>query len=92
VAKTIWKFTIQLVDKQVISVPKGTVIRHVAEQNGLVCLWGEVDPDTKVYDDRTVCIYGTGHPLPDNPGEYIGSVMIRNGTLVFHIYEDTGDV
>lgn len=36
---------------------------------------------------RVIRIYGTGHPMPDNPGSYIGSFMLHGGEFVFHAYD-----
>jgi len=32
--------------------------------------------------------YGTGHPVKDNPGRYIGTVQMLDGKLVFHLFEE----
>jgi hypothetical protein len=45
-----------------------------------------VDPGAKTYP-RTFRVYGTGHNLPDDPGQYVGTFQIHNEGLVFHVFE-----
>jgi hypothetical protein len=35
-------------------------------------------------EDRTIAMFGTGNPIPDNPMEYIGTIQER---LVWHVFE-----
>jgi len=66
--------------------PNGAKILHVAEQAGLVCIWAQCDPDAPDVP-REIMAYGTGHPMPDHPGRYIGSFMLGGGEFIFHAYE-----
>lgn len=58
---------------------------HVAVQSGQACLWAEVTPGER-QESRKVFIYGTGHDLEEGRGDYLGSFMLDDGTLVFHAY------
>lgn len=49
-------------------------------------MWAEVDPSLPQVL-RRFSVYGTGHRMPDDSGRYIGSIMLQNGDLVFHVYE-----
>jgi len=89
--QTIWRFPIDVVDRQVLYVPKGTSFLTAQVKDGDLCLWGIVDPEQpKEY--RNIIIVGTGHPLMDSPESrraYIGTVQIAMGqTLVFHVFEE----
>ena len=87
--KTIWKWTLQR--ETTIDMPLGAKLLTVQEQHGEPQLWALVDPDAKTYQ-RTFRVYGTGHGLPDDPGEYVGTFQMHCGTLVFHVFEaNTGD-
>lgn len=82
--KTIYKYPINL-DAPVVSLPKDSLILLFAEQDNKLFLWAEVDPEK----DRVMCVfkvYGTGHKLKDNPGEYVGSVVCRSQSFVWHLY------
>lgn len=52
-----------------------------------VYLWALVDPEAPV-EERHFTHYGTGHPIPNDPGEYIGTYQLFNGQLVWHLFED----
>lgn len=84
--KTIHKFALQPGIND-ISMPQRAIILHVGVQRGTVCVWAQVDvsPDT-LFETRRMVLYGTGHALADNPGTYIGTVMVLNAELVFHAY------
>ncbi|MDB5848238.1 MAG: RDJLphi1 gp43 [Rhodoferax sp.] len=82
----IWKFPVQVADEQTVMIPGGARILTVAVQAGTVCLWAEVCPGHSKRP-RTLRIYGTGHPMPGNPGIYISTFMLQDGALVFHAYE-----
>lgn len=83
--RCIWKYPLEVTDTQTVTMPAG-VIRHVGVQHGVVCLWAEVTPGAGE-SDRTICIFGTGHPISLLSKEYIGSFELEGGDLVFHAYE-----
>ncbi len=64
--------------------PTGAIIRHVAVQNGIVCVWAEVDPDAPI-EVRTFEIFGTG--WNNINGTYIATYFA--GPFVWHLYEVT---
>lgn len=85
--KTIWKYELESLGFQTISMPTGAEILHVANQNDVVCLWCEVDRYAEP-GPRDFIIFGTGHPIEDREKLlFIGSVLLYDGTLVLHIYE-----
>ena len=49
-------------------------------------LWALVDPD-QPNEWRTFEMYGTGHPMPANPGEYVETFQMDGGALVWHVFE-----
>jgi len=36
-----------------------------------------------------IFIYGTCVPIPDSPGEHVGTFVLRDGTLVLHAFMHT---
>lgn len=84
--KTIWKWTLKPACE--ISMPDKAKILTVQVQNGEPQLWATVDTNEPTVL-RKFCTYGTGHTLPDNPGEFIGSFQLADGALVFHVFEQT---
>lgn len=86
--KTVWKFPLRVVEEQEVTVPAGAQLLHVEIQGETAQLWALVDPNVSTVN-RTVCIYGTGHNMPDNPGRYINTFTAYNGALIFHAFEPT---
>jgi len=85
----IWKYTLKVTDTQSFRIPKGSKILTVQTQNDIPCIWVLVDQKEELTEVRTIGIHGTGNPIPDNPGIYIGTFQIRYGQLVFHVFDET---
>jgi hypothetical protein len=83
----IHKQKLQLVDRQVIELPADSEVLSVANQNGVICIWYKFDRvflnDTV---ERTVDIVGTGNPMPEYVGEFIGTVLMDQ--FVWHVFVD----
>jgi hypothetical protein len=68
---------------EAFSMPKGTVVRHVDMQRGVLCLWAEVPPDSgPPSEERRFTVVRTGRPAE---GVYVGTVM--EGAYVWHVFE-----
>ena len=85
----IWKWTLEVTDRQQLLIPEGAKLLTVQIQHGMPQLWALVDENAPIIH-RTIAIYGTGNPLPDgDPGQYVGTYQIRGGALVFHVFDLT---
>jgi len=92
--KAIWKFELDIFKrdinrKLVISMPKDTIILTAGEQGESIYIWAEVDPNAST-ELRTFEVFGTGSDMYCDMGigrKYIGTAILRNGRLVFHVYE-----
>ncbi len=88
--KTIWKFPMEVVDRQDIAMPEGAEVLAVGVQgvkDDILVLWAKVDPNAPSVD-RHFAIIGTGRPAPeDADSRYIGTVQFAYGLLVWHIFE-----
>jgi hypothetical protein len=82
--KTIWKYPLS--PSALMEIPEDSNILAIQVQRSQVCMWVELDTD-KPLVSRYIRYYGTGHELPDDPGEYISTFQL--GDLVFHVYEVT---
>lgn len=70
-----------------ITMPVNAEIISVQIQNETLCLWAICDDDKGVETEtRVIKLIGTGHPMPDLPREFIGTV--QQGSSVWHIFED----
>lgn len=85
---TIHKYTLTLDDFQTVIMPTGANIIRVAEQQGKLCIWAEVDPEASKHL-RKFMIVGTGRPLPPPSAKrvHIDTVVMPGGNLVVHVYE-----
>jgi hypothetical protein len=83
---TIWKFPLKIVDDQPIEVPVGAKLLYAQIQFGECCLWALCDPSAP-RETRRIAIYRTGHEIPNDPGEYLATFQMRDGELVFHVFE-----
>lgn len=88
---TTWKYELEITDRQRLRVPLGTKPVAVAEQNGKLCLWAQVNDDHyKTGNLETLFVYvvGTGNPLPSPLPPYVGTVVMD--PFVWHVY--AGDI
>ena len=83
---TIWKFPFAITDRQFVTMPDDAEILRIEVQDGLPCLWAMVDP-SKMRLAVMLATYGTGHQLPNDPGEYLGTYQV--GGFVGHVFRAT---
>ncbi len=86
-ARTIYKYDLTigtLGEAHLLSA--GAKILAFGNQRETCVIWAEIDPDAPKVR-RQFVVYGTGHPMPDNPGIYIGTALFAGGALVLHAYE-----
>lgn len=84
-AKTIFKFPLQVQDEQRLIMPVGAQILTVQIQKETPCLWALIDLNAK-REAVNIGIYGTGNPVPDNIKTYVGTFQLLEGNLVFHVF------
>lgn len=86
---TVHKYPLQMLGEEILALPQGAQILHVAEQHGSMQLWALVNPEQAQTEDRVIRVAGTGHPIDDRRGRlvFINTFMMRGGALVFHAFE-----
>jgi len=82
----IWKWEINITDSQTVNMPVGAKLLDVQMQNSACCLWALCDQFNQ-YEERRIRFYGTGNPMPDDPGEYVATFQTFDGALVFHVFD-----
>jgi hypothetical protein len=87
----ILKWTLPVTDRQTVMIPAGAKLLDVQVQKGPMqehCaqLWALCDENAPK-EQRHIAIYGTGNPMPDEPGDYIATFQMHGGALVFHAFE-----
>jgi hypothetical protein len=65
--------------------PRGAKPLAVQMQGNEPMLWALVDPTAPLNWCEVYC-YGTGHDIPDDPGEYVGTFQMAGGSLVWHAF------
>jgi hypothetical protein len=80
----IWKWSLEMAVEQDLSLPKGAKLLTLQLQAGNPTLWFLCDADAPL-EPRRFAIHGTGHPLPEFPGDYKGT--FQTGELVWHVFE-----
>lgn len=88
----VFKYKFEITDEQIIEMPAGAKVLTVAQQHKDMCLWALVNPLREPVKLR-LWIVGTGHPAGHVAGmRYIGTFMLHDGQLVFHVFmeEDNG--
>ena len=64
----------------------GQILTVQTKGDNVPLMWVLVDPDMPMRE-RYLGIYTTNTAVPDEPGRYIDSFMISEGTLEFHLFE-----
>jgi hypothetical protein len=87
---TVWKFALDIVDGQSITVPADPRVLHLGMQHGQPCLWLLVDPNKEPME-MVIRILGTGWaPVHTLLWQHLGTVMEEDGRLVWHFFWDRG--
>lgn len=84
----IWKSELDMVDRQTLNVPSGARFLAAQMQHGLPYVWFLCE-ETAEPEERTIAVFGTGNPMPDEPGKYIATFQTNGGDLVWHLFDMT---
>jgi len=69
-----------------VSMPREAKVLSVQMVRGEAVIYALVDHRLPTVQ-RTFQVYGTGHPMPENPGRYLGTFQFLKGELVFHVFD-----
>jgi hypothetical protein len=86
--RAVWKFPLDIVDRQTVPMPHGAQALTVQSQYDVPTLWALVDPAAPKVD-RLVAIFGTGHVRGHeefDAADYVGTVQRFDGALVLHVF------
>ena len=84
----IWKYTLIDGVTTPFRISEDHTFLHVGVQNNEICVWAQVDP-TQSWVSRTFRIIGSRQHKPDkffDEWTYLGTVIVADGTLVWHVY------
>ncbi len=84
----IFKYPVAISDSLTIEMPEGAQVLSVQIQHEQAMLWALVNPH-KPLTKRHFLYFGTGHLItePVDDLRFVGTVQIRGGSLVFHLFE-----
>lgn len=82
--KMIYKYQLNVHASQELILNEGSKPLHVANQDGQLCLWMEVELDSDVSTPYLINIVGTGQRLTEQFGVYVGTAHIDG--FVWHVY------
>jgi len=91
--KRIYKYELKPQEMQIISLPVGSKVLSVIEQNDTIMMYALVNIEEKETDKYYFTIYGTGHDISNgiNTFEFIDTVKLQGGSLVFHVFYQSPD-
>ena len=84
----IWKTKLQPLNVQKVMVPRGSMMLSAREQFEEICIWYRCDPTAEM-EPRVIALVGTGDVAPDSDARFLGTVSLRGGNLIFHVFEQT---
>ena len=87
--KRIYKYPIRinLTETTKIQVPKGSIVRKVANQKNQLFVWIEVNSDETENEDLFFATFHTVDYLPANPMRYLDTVFFHSNSYVVHVYQ-----
>lgn len=85
----IFKYTLSISDEpQTFEIPEAGMLCMVANQDGQLCLWVQVDP-SRPTEKQTFVVHGTGHEIQDRE-DYVGSAIVP--PFVWHVFRVMPDL
>lgn len=85
-ASYVYKYLLPLIDHPIIMMPAGAQPLCAQVQHGSLQLWARVPAEAVMDVPTAFRVAGTGHYLGENVGEYIDTVQLADGGLVFHVF------
>jgi len=82
--KTIFKYALPM--DGWVEMHRGAYPLTVQMQGDAPYIWAFVESEHPL-EKRQFLIFGTGHPMPTDPGTYLGTIQMMHGQLVFHVFK-----
>lgn len=85
--RAVWKYPLEIADRQQIVMPRGARILSVQIQRIHLALWALVDPTAEVVT-RTILMCGTGKLIVfDRAYQHNFIATVQDGDFVWHFFE-----
>jgi len=85
----IWKYEIPIVDSFSLPLKRNSNVMCVQTQSGFPCIWVLCDTEEEI-NPKHFRVVGTGNPINNTLGKYIGTFQTFEGQLVWHLFETWG--
>ena len=87
----VWKFPLDVGENK-LEMPRNPKFLHLGEQHGTIMVWALVATNQPVAIVQ-VDVIATGHVAPsENEGMHIGTIQMKGGTYVYHVFRMRGTV
>lgn len=81
------KWTLAIDDEQSLKMKFGATILSVEVQHHAIVLYAIENIELEQYESVTIFMHGTGHDVRPQAHRFIGTVKVRGGELMFHVFE-----
>lgn len=91
-SRAVWKFPFEPpgLSSCTLSMPRGAEIHSAQMQGSVICLWASVAVDAPKVARKFVVV-GTGHTLPNRLLRFISTILMSDGNIVIHVFEDISE-
>lgn len=86
---TIYRYQLAITDCPMVDMPAGATVLPLppsVRNQDHIEVWAQVDTD-KPPVARGFRVIGTGNPMPDDCGPFVGTVVTHGGQFVWHLFE-----
>lgn len=91
ITRRVLRYRLDITDTVDIALPAGAVVLSVGpprDGTDQLDMWAEVAEYPGLDQERrSFRVVGTGNPMPDDCGRFVGTVPLYNGQLIFHVFE-----
>ena len=90
--RRIFRYRLPITDAPALHLPAGAEVLSVGpprDGSDQLDLWAVIDASHLGFEEyRHFRVVGTGNPMPDDCGRFIGTVPTHAGTLIWHVFEE----
>jgi hypothetical protein len=90
-ARRVFRYALPIADAPGLMVPAAAEILSVGpprDDSDRLDMWALVNVD-HLEEWREFRVVGTGNPMPDDCGRFVGTVTTHGGALIWHVFEAT---
>lgn len=89
--RRIFRYRLAITGAPGLHMPAGAEVLSVGpprDGSDRLDMWAVIDVRVGGFEEyREFRVVGTGHPMPDDCGRFIGTVATHGGALIWHVFE-----